>query len=141
MQQFKFMDLLDEWEKDGEAPAPTAGLPALSDAAADVAGLGVMNESLPLDFSQARIVLTEYDISGIEQARYVLRTRRFITRGVEPGAAQAVAYRLIERDRERDDRRSCAECRHQADERCVRGLYPIGGFDIEILHRCKGFRE
>lgn len=81
------------------------------------------------------------DYTDVEMARLQSRQARFKASGVGEIAAQAVAWRLIERDRDRDDRRSCAECRHQSYEHCRKGLFPVGGFGIEILHRCRGFTE
>lgn|GEM_PF-2394206 len=77
----------------------------------------------------------------IEQARYRARLSQFIASGIDYETAQIVAEDLIKRDRDMDDRRSCAECRHQSYKHCRRGLFSVGGFDIELLHRCRGYKD
>lgn len=51
--------------------------------------------------------LTEREVS-----RHHFRTALFQRRGVPADQAEALADRLITRDRDRDDRRMCVECQH-----------------------------
>ena len=68
------------------------------------------------------------------------RTHLFVMRGVLFEVADTLACSLVDRDRSGDDRRSCAEC-DMYDHSCVRGLEPVGGGGVEVLHRCKGFAD
>ncbi len=67
------------------------------------------------------------------------RTIIFMERGVPERQADDLACRLVRRDREVDDRRSCAECLAFADGTCVQGKQPVGGGGTEVLHRCGSF--
>lgn len=59
--------------------------------------------------------------------------------------AERLAERLVIRDRERDDRVSCAECRHYRPGRC--GSHPAAGLNVSdvgrdlvaMLQWCPGF--
>lgn len=66
------------------------------------------------------------------------RMMLFEGKGIATQEAQALANRLSERDRQQDDRRSCAECKHWYAGRCKIARYPIGESTIQTLHRCKG---
>ena len=66
------------------------------------------------------------------------RATLFATRGVPVTVAERLIYRLAQRDQELDDRRSCAEC-GMYDHGCMRGLEPVGGGGVEVLHRCAGY--
>ena len=68
------------------------------------------------------------------------RVTLFVTRGVPVTVAERLIYRLAQRDHELDDRRSCAEC-GMYDHGCTRGLEPLGGGGVMVLHRCKGFTD
>lgn len=67
------------------------------------------------------------------------RTRQFVRRGVPEAIADDLACRLVQRDRNQDDRRSCAECRAFRNGGCVQGKQPVCGGGVEVLHRCKTF--
>ena len=69
------------------------------------------------------------------------RTRQFVRRGVPELIADELACRLVERDRQEDTRRSCAECRAFRNGGCVQGKQPVCGGDVEVLHRCRTFIE
>ncbi len=77
--------------------------------------------------------------SEVELAKQ--RTALFVSRGVPYAGADLLACRLVKRDRQGDDRRSCAECALMLRGRCQRGLQPFGGGGVEILHRCKQFND
>jgi|GEM_PF-3288449 len=66
------------------------------------------------------------------------RVTLFVTRGVPVTVAERLIYRLAQRDKDLDDRRSCAEC-GMYDHGCKRGLEPFGGGGVTALHRCVGF--
>ncbi|NLY64619.1 MAG: hypothetical protein GX070_06665 [Alcaligenaceae bacterium] len=76
-------------------------------------------------------------INDIEVARAKERIRYFTDKGVRLEVAQW----LVIRDRQQDDRRSCAECRHQEYGRCTVGHSAIGGFRITELFRCKRYEN
>ena len=65
---------------------------------------------------------------------------RFTGKGIPMLKARKVAERLVRRDRQLDDRRSCVECESFRARRCIQGRQPFGGGGIEVLHRCSGFR-
>ncbi|UHL62752.1 hypothetical protein LSG25_11720 [Paralcaligenes sp. KSB-10] len=69
------------------------------------------------------------------------RLRQFEAKGIPSFQAEKAACRLVYRDRQDDDRRSCAECASFYGGRCVQGKQPFSGGGIEVLHRCKGFIE
>lgn len=68
------------------------------------------------------------------------RHQSFIAKGLKLDQAQELAQLLLFRDRDYDGRRSCAEC-EMYHFGCHRGLEPIGGGGVLVLHRCKGFLE
>jgi len=69
------------------------------------------------------------------------RTDLFVSRGVALDDADVLACLLVERDRIGDDRRSCAECISRSHGSCRRGLVPLGGGGVEVLHRCERFSQ
>lgn len=66
------------------------------------------------------------------------RHQSFIAKGLKVEQAQEVAQLLLYRDRDCDDRRSCAEC-GMYNFGCHRGLEPIGGGGVLVLHQCVGW--
>ncbi|WP_423459490.1 hypothetical protein [Ottowia sp. VDI28] len=77
---------------------------------------------------------------AVLQARIILFTRQDI--GEE--LAEALADKLVRRDREGDDRRLCLECVHLSSKRC--GIYtraelksPEVGGVLQMLQRCPAF--
>ncbi len=56
--------------------------------------------------------MTPAAMSDKEFVRYGFRAGLFERRGMDPDAVMELAYRLVSRDAERDDRRACAECAH-----------------------------
>jgi hypothetical protein len=68
-------------------------------------------------------------------ARFVARVTLFLRRGIGASDADDLAEALAARDRDHDDRRLCAECRHGRAQRCPDGApLPLG-----VLHRCAVF--
>ena len=68
-------------------------------------------------------------------------TRALKAKGIPAQSADALASRLVERDRQLDDRRSCVECLSFQDGNCLQRITPIGEITIYTLHRCTGFQE
>jgi len=81
------------------------------------------------------------EITEVDSALCELRARRLIANGVAKQEAERLARRLLQRDRSRDDRKSCAECSSYVGGTCMQRLQPFGGGGIFALHRCAGFRE
>jgi hypothetical protein len=85
-------------------------------------------------------------MNGAELSTFVVRTKRFVLRGSSIDDAEALADRLVLRDRQQDDRRMCLECRNHRPGRCgnhrTAGLHsPELGSDLaELLQRCAGFQ-
>ncbi len=79
-------------------------------------------------------------------ALYLDRRARLLRWGWAEPDAEKLAERLVERDREHDDRVSCAECMHYRPGRCGNhrraGLHsPDMGRDLlATLQRCPGFQ-
>lgn len=76
----------------------------------------------------------------LDSSVHASRVTIFTTRGVPVTLAERLIYRLAQRDKDLDDRRSCAEC-SMYDDGCMRGLEPAGGGGVMVLHRCKGFTD
>ena len=79
-------------------------------------------------------------VTDAEQHLIDWHVRRFTGKGIPKQEAQALAERLLRRDRQDDDRRSCAECASFRAGVCIQGRQPFGGGGIEVLHRCKWFK-
>lgn len=91
--------------------------------------------------------LTPVACDDRELNRMVYRIGLFQRRGIDEGYAYELADRLLERDRERDDRRYCLECSHlQRSGACfaaqqgllrdaTRNHQPVR----DLLQRCEGF--
>ncbi len=79
--------------------------------------------------------------------RFLVRVAVFNRRGMGLDAAEMLADKLVIRDREEDDRRSCIECSNlQSNGRCAAaqaGKIPGADRLLEpvrsILQRCPGF--
>lgn len=70
--------------------------------------------------------------------RFGLRVGLFERRGLSADAAEIMAERCLNRDRDMDDRRSCIECKHlQGSGFCAATKLPV--FPAEIFHRCHRF--
>lgn len=91
---------------------------------------------------QARL-MTHAELFGywseLEVETAIQRTCDFVRRGVPDRLADMIACRLVQRDRDQDDRRSCAECRAFQDGACIKGKAPVCGGGVEVLHRCKTY--
>ena len=85
-------------------------------------------------------------MNGAELEQFAKRAQQFTRRGVSDEAAEAIADRLVIRDREQDDRRTCLECTTYRPGRCGNhrraGLQaPDVGRDLATpLQRCPGFQ-
>jgi hypothetical protein len=91
-------------------------------------------------------------MNGAEIDTFKLRLHRFTSKGLSHTSDQALAVRLLRRDRELDDRRVCPECTHLVKGwRCNNWRTASGGFDsrpvplaaelVLQLQRCEGFIE
>lgn len=73
----------------------------------------------------------------------VARTNMFSERGMRVDAAERLADALVERDRERDDRRLCMECAHLNGRRCSASAVAGAGENVAALaympQRCPAF--
>jgi len=76
-----------------------------------------------------------------EAALHARRVQSFQAKGIADHQAATVADSLVKRDRQLDDRRSCAECASFAQGCCLQYRQPFGGGGVEVLHRCHGFKE
>lgn len=85
-------------------------------------------------------------MNGAELEQFAKRAQQFTRRGITAEAAETMADRLVIRDREQDDRRTCLECTTYRPGRCGNhrraGLQaPDVGRDLAtLLQRCPGFR-
>ena len=90
----------------------------------------------------AAVAWTDSDV-----ARFLDRRARLLRWGWPEHEAEALADRLVRRDREADSRVSCTDCRHYLPGRCGNhrraGLHtPEVGRDLAaLLQRCGGFEE
>lgn len=89
-----------------------------------------------------------------EVNRFIAREERFKVKGIKPEVAEATADKLVIRDREKDDRRLCLECKHLNGYTTLRcnnwkkagicnsseGAFISSDFAI-LLQRCYGFEE
>ena len=87
-------------------------------------------------------------MNAAEIDRFTMRLARFTDKGLTLADAEALADKLVIRDREGDDRRLCLECLHlRRDRRCNARTVADGpgGSLIDalptILQRCDQFRE
>ena len=84
------------------------------------------------------------DVAAIADAALAADRRARLLRWGWP-EAEALAARLVRRDREADPRVSCTDCRHYRPGRCgnhkAAGLHSheLGGDLAAILQRCAGF--
>lgn len=85
-------------------------------------------------------------MNGAELEQFAKRAQQFTRRGMTAEAAETMADRLVIRDREQDDRRTCLECTTYRPGRCGNhrraGLQaPDVGCDLAtLLQRCPGFQ-
>ena len=89
-----------------------------------------------------------------EVTKFISREERFKVKGLSPEVAEITADKLVTRDREKDDRRICLECKHLNGFTTLRcgnwklagichsseGAYISHDFAV-ILQRCYGFEE
>ena len=84
-------------------------------------------------------------MTGAEIDRMVLRIERFVVRGLNLSDADALADKLVIRDRDGDERRTCLECANLSRRRCGQWQQAgIGGPEVSVdlvglLQRCAGF--
>ena len=125
--------------------------PAMSVAANDLAqGAGLVPEQPDLD--PDRWCWPHSDaMTGREIDTFTGRASQFNRRGMPSVAAEELAYQLVARDREDDDRRLCLECLHLSGQRgawrCNQwqragmGAAGVPAGLVLVLQRCDGFRN
>ena len=85
-------------------------------------------------------------MNGAELEQFAKRAQQFTRCGIKAEEAEALADRLVMRDRGQDDRRTCRECATYRPGRCSNrrraGLQaPDVGRDLAtLLQRCLGFQ-
>lgn len=118
-------------------PAETQQIRASSQDSQDSQACLPTNVSAP---TLAAVAWTDEDI-----ARFAEREARLLRWGWPAAEAEAMAERLVLRDRQRDDRVSCTECDHYRPGRCgnhrAADLHaPLVARDMAaLLQRCGGF--
>ena len=85
-------------------------------------------------------------MNGAELTTFMGRRDRLMRWGWPEADAEALADRLVIRDRQQEDRATCAECRHYRPGRCsnfvAAGLHSaeVGRELAALLQRCPGFK-
>lgn len=85
-------------------------------------------------------------MNGAELELYAKRVQQFTRCGISADAADAMADRLVIRDRDQDDRRACLECAAHRPGRCGNyraarlGANEVGREMAAMLQRCPGFQ-
>ncbi len=80
-------------------------------------------------------------------AAFLKRRARLLRWGWTEADAERLAERLVQRDRDIDDRVSCADCRHYSGRTCANhraagvGDRNVGRSFAEVLQRCPGFGD
>ncbi|WP_062469499.1 hypothetical protein [Variovorax boronicumulans] len=84
-------------------------------------------------------------MTGVEIDRFTARLARFTDNGLPLVEAEALADRLVIRDRDGDDRRLCLECAHLSGRRCGAWQHAAVGEPVvstallALLQRCPAF--
>lgn len=82
-------------------------------------------------------------VGSKETTRLIFRLALFKRRGLSEAECDKLADRLIERDADKDDRRSCAECANlQRGGSCFaqqQGWIRHSPIPLTMLHRCEQF--
>ena len=131
---------LDGWLGDAEAPPAHLIKPNIAHVAdmappANPETFAVLEVTKPVTTETAPLVLADADAQLCEA-----RAQAFTAKGVPSDEADRLACSLMRRDRQLDDRRSCAECMSFHAGRCLQRITPIGETTLHTLHRCKGFK-
>lgn len=89
-------------------------------------------------------------MTGREIDTFTARLARFTDKGLGLEVAEALADKLVTRDREADDRRLCLECTHLAGherwccnlwQQAALGAPRISAGLVRILQRCASFKD
>ena len=110
------------------------------------AELLVLLESLPAADPERWCWPHSDAMNGAELKQFGKRLQQFTRRGSSVESAEAVADRLVIRDREQDDRHTCLECAAYRPSRC--GNHRRAGLQASdvsrdlptMLQRCPGFQ-
>jgi hypothetical protein len=104
--------------------------------------LTLLREAQPGPVDLDAVAWSDSDIK-----RFLDRRARLLRWGWAEPEAEALAEKLVIRDREADDRVSCADCRHYRPGRCGNhrraGLQApdLGHTMAALLQRCPGFEQ
>lgn len=120
---------------------PATHVPKTPPTVATVATVAVASSPKPkTEWANLRLVHTANERTGQEATLYAERLQSFQGKGIPNHDAAALANRLVMRDSQDDDRRSCAECLSFYAGICRQRITPIGEITIHTLHRCNGFK-
>lgn len=120
---------------------PATHKPITRPTVATVASVAVASSPKPkTERGNLRLVHTANERTEQEAALYAERLQSFQGKGIPDNDATALANRLVRRDSQDDDRRSCAECLSFYAGNCRQRITPIGETTIHTLHRCNGFK-
>lgn len=127
--------------------APSFGAPDKTAEGGVLSVLTVIRQEVAAEFQALTLDTSRPTdwLSADESARSRDRRGRLLRWGWPPADAERLAARLLTRDREQDDRVSCADCVHYMPRRCGNhrraGLcQPALGRDLASqLQRCPGF--
>jgi hypothetical protein len=100
--------------------------------------------------SQGSPGLTPHDLAAVawmeaDIGKFITRRDRLLRWGWTEPDAEKLAERLVQRDREQDDRVNCIDCRHYRPGRCGNhrhaglGTSEVGRDLASLLQRCPGF--
>lgn len=131
------MTMLEDALND-KAPEPSAAVPAAPKPKAKPSAAMTASASKTAN-KPLWIVASASDHTEQEAATLIDRVRSFQDKGIAGSDALTLAHRLVVRDRQLDDRRSCAECTSFYAGGCQQQRTPIGVTTIYTLHRCAGF--
>lgn len=120
---------------------PATHKPKTPPTVATVATVAVASSPKPKTVrANLRLLHTAEQRTEQQAALYAERLQAFQGKGIPDNDAAALANRLVMRDSQDDDRRSCAECLSFYAGNCRQRITPIGETTIHTLHRCNGFK-
>jgi len=129
---------LDGWLGDGQAPpVNNVTFAVLADALQAASNDATTAVTKPVSTETAPGATTDAKVS--RNASRTKFTQAFMAKGIAAQSADMLARSLMQRDRQLDDRRSCAECKSFHKGQCLQRITPIGETSIYTLHRCRGF--
>ncbi len=125
-----------------KAPEPQSAAQREADGRLDAAEEARQERAAVFEFDAGMTVHDAEEAAGIkpwteqEQTLQAWRMGRAYGLGVEGGRAERLAARLVQRDRDGDDRRLCIECQWARINDCAKGE----AFLVDVLQRCPRFQ-